>query len=60
MNKAEILKIVEKKEEEREFRKRCLSTNTCPKCGGDLECVTVWNDGGHEYRCKICDAKFSD
>ena len=59
MNRTEILKIVSKKEIDANFKKRCLATDTCLKCGGDLS-TKLWDDGGCDYECKTCGAKFSD
>ena len=59
MTKKEILEIVERKEEDKLFLKRCLNTGTCPECGGDLTCK-FQGCSYDDYKCKVCGAKFND
>ena len=63
MKKTKILKIVKKKEDDRKFLKRCLSTHTCIKCGSDLKSkIYEPEEDRRNYVCKnkMCGAKFSD
>jgi hypothetical protein len=55
MTKQKILmKVMDK-----EFEKRCLAAGVCYKCGGDLCCIEVWEDGGIDKVCKECGTKYT-
>jgi hypothetical protein len=55
MTKNEILMKVEDKE----FQKRCFAAGVCHKCGGDLRCTEVWEDGGIDKVCEECGMKYT-
>lgn len=60
MDRTKIMEIVEEKEKDREFLERCLSTNTCPKCGDDLLCEIGRAKGSHDYKCNTCGREFDN
>ena len=59
MKKEHILKIVRGREENKDFKERCLRVYVCPECGSELNVKSDGHPFLTAYECPVCEKSFT-